>query len=201
MKPLLKICGLTRPEDLLDAIAAGADYVGVVAVADSPRYVNAPAIRNLFRLVPRGTARRVVVTARLSCAEAMELVDFTGADIIQLHGAEPAGYARQLRGVEVWRAFHLRGEADIEEAAEFPCSMIVADSARGGSGQCCDWEAVSRLARLRRVLLAGGITPDNAAAALAATGAAGVDVASGVETSPGLKSSDKIFQLARRINS
>ena len=199
MSVLLKICGLVRCEDLLAAVEAGADYVGAVAVTSSPRRLDAEAVRKLFGAVPRGTAERVIVIAGMTPSDAVDLARYVRADIIQLHGGETPEYARALRGFGIWRAYHLRSDDDIEAAANYPCETIVADSAQGGSGVCCDWDLVGRLARRRRVLAAGGITPQNATAALAATGADGVDVSSGVEAAVGIKSSEKIFQLARSI--
>lgn len=199
MKPLLKICGLTRVCDVAAAAAAGADFIGVVIAAGSPRRVATPAaVRALFDAAPDGVTT-VLVSAGLPHPELQRWIDATAPDAVQLHGSEPAEYAARLYGVRVWKAFPVLTAADVAAAVEFPCETVVADGARGGSGVCCDWTLAAELCRRRRVLLAGGLTPDNVSEALRVTGAAGIDVSGGVESAPGIKSEIQIKKLARRI--
>lgn len=197
MNPMLKICGITRFEDLREAENAGADCIGIVSVPSSPRYVPPETAAALCRTCRR--VKPVLVTANLPEEELNALIRFIKPYAVQLHGGEPPEYARRIIGAEVWKAVHLQTRADVERAAVFPATLLVADAASGGSGRCCDWSLAAELARQRPLLLAGGITPDNAATALKQTGAIGVDVSSGVEDAPGIKSKNKIHQIARSI--
>ncbi|MDD3155157.1 MAG: phosphoribosylanthranilate isomerase [Victivallaceae bacterium] len=194
---LVKICGFTRRKDLLAAVEAKVDYVGVVAVPGSLREVDPATARALFADV-RG-AVRVLVVADLPLPKLQEWIDFVSPDVVQLHGKEPPEYAKALRGVAVWKACHLKTVDDVREMANFPAEMLVADSASGGSGARSNWTLAAMLAQERRIFIAGGITVDNAQSALEETAAAGIDTASGVEFSPGIKSIEKMQNLIGRI--
>lgn len=184
-----KICGLTRPCDVLAAVQAGAAFCGFVNVPNSPRYVTLEEIRTLLALLPPSVGG-VCVVRDASLESVQALIDSVHPLAVQLHGNETPEFAQSLHGAEVWKAFHLRNLQDAARAAEFPAARIIADSASGGSGQTCDWPLVAALVRQSPVpvFVAGGITPQNAAHARKITGAAGVDLASGVESAPGIKS-------------
>lgn len=199
MPKLLKICGLTRLEDVRAAVDAGATHVGFVLVSGAKRAITAEEAQALIAQVPP-TVKTVCVLRNPTLAEAEAVIKIAKPAIVQLHGQEKSSLARQLaEKVEVWKAVHLMTVADVEEASSFPATMLVADAATGGSGQVSDWRLAARLAQKRAVLIAGGITPENAVEALTVTGAAGVDTSSGVEEKCRCKSSLKIHELARRI--
>ena len=200
MRRCLKICGLTRTEDVAAAAAAGATHVGFVLVSGAARAVSLQEAAALAAAVPLGV-KTVCVLRDPTAAEVAEVISLVKPDIIQLHGAESPALARAITGAEVWKAVALRTPADVERAAVFPAAVLVADSGEGGSGVCGDWRLVTALARRRVVLVAGGITPQNAVRALQVTGAAGVDTSSGVEEKLRCKSRIKIGDLARRIRS
>ena len=200
MRRCLKICGLTRTEDVAAAAAAGATHVGFVLVSGAARAVSLQEAAALAAAVPLGV-KTVCVLRDPTVAEVAEVISLVKPDIIQLHGAESPALARAITGAEVWKAVALRTPADVERAAVFPAAVLVADSGEGGSGVCGDWRLVTELARRRVVLVAGGITPENAVRALQVTGAAGVDTSSGVEEKLRCKSRIKIGDLARRIRS
>ncbi|MDO4569856.1 MAG: phosphoribosylanthranilate isomerase [Planctomycetia bacterium] len=194
MKYEIKICGLTRAEDVLLAARAGASFVGFVHVPTSPRFVSKEQIKSLFESVP-DSIKKVCVVQNLPLDDAKQLVRTLRPDVIQLHGSESPDYARALaEGCQtvVWKALHLRSSADVAAAADFPADRIVADAAQGGSGQTCDWTLVRELAHKKDVMLAGGINPSNARDALRDTNARGLDICSGVESAPGIKSIEKI---------
>ena len=190
----VKICGFTRPEDLTMAAELGVNYCGFVLVSSSRRRASPELIRH----APRGV-KTVFVVAGLEIAAVNGLVREYRPDVIQLHGGEPPEFARAVVGAEVWRAFHLASEQDVELAAVYPASRIVADASQGGSGRVCDWRLAARLAERKPVMLAGGIAPENAAAAAAAGRFAGIDVAGGSEIAPGVKSREKILQIIRSV--
>jgi phosphoribosylanthranilate isomerase len=199
----IKICGLTRRADVQAAVAAGADYVGFVLVPESPRYVPANRLRDLLTAVPTGVETIAVVVNR-SVLETVSLLEEYGFDLVQLHGDETAETASRVGTDRVWKAFALHRPQDIAAAAAFPASAVVADTMlpgqRGGTGQTGNWELAARLARQRRVVLAGGLTPENVRQAVAAVQPYAVDVSSGVESSPGCKDVDRLrrFMAAAR---
>jgi len=193
----VKICGITRIEDALAAIAAGADAVGFVGWPNSKRYLSPQQAAAIIAALPPGPARCAVLVNPTPG----ELDDWLAAGIThcQLHGEEPADLARQLAGrIIVWKALRPQVAADLDIAHNYPATAFLIDAANpaapGGSGQLTDWklarEAVIRL--LSPVILAGGLQPDNVAAAIAAVRPWGVDASSGVETSPGFKDHDLI---------
>ncbi len=200
MRRYLKICGLTRAEDVAAAAAAGVTHVDFVLVPGSARAVSLAEAAVLAAAAPPGV-KTVCVLRNPSPAEVAEVISAVKPDVVQLHGDESPALARSITGAEVWKAVVLRTLADVERAADFPAAVLVADSGEGGSGVCGDWRLVTALARRRAVLVAGGITPENAVRALRVTGAAGVDTSGGVEEKRRCKSRVKIDDLARRIRS
>ena len=192
---LLKICGITRPEDMAAAEEAGADYTGMVLVPGTPRFVPRDRIPVLLAAA---RCRKVFVVRDMPLDELNGLIAEFRPDAVQLHGNESADYARSVTGTEVWKAFNLNSDAVLAEAEVFPCAMVVADSG-GGTGRPCRWDLAARLAAVRPVFLGGGITPDNVRDAIAQVRPAGIDVSSGVESAPGIKDHNLIQKLAERI--
>ena len=192
---LLKLCGITRPEDMAVAERAGADYVGMILVPGTPRFVPRERIPVLMAAVH---CKKVFVVRDLPLGELNALIAEFRPDAVQLHGNESADYAQAVTGTDVWKAFNLNSEAALAEAEAFPCSMVVADSG-GGTGHPCRWDLAARLASVRPVLLGGGITPDNVRNAINQVHPAGIDVSSGVESTPGIKDHLLIHKLAERI--
>ncbi len=201
MRPRVKLCGMTRVEDVRAAVEAGADYVGFVLVASSRRRVMPLALDELIAAV--APAQAVCVIADEALTVARRLAAAHPSLIMQLHGQESAEYAQALAadGVEVWKAVVLNDDDDLLRYADFPAARLVVDAAQGGSGRLCDWRLAAALASRRPVLLAGGIGPANAVAAWRATGAWGLDLASGVEDAPGIKSIEKINELMTALRS
>ncbi len=200
MKYEIKICGLTRREDVEAAVeaGAGADYVGFVLADFSPRCVTLEQLAVLTRDLPE-RVKKVGVFANAPVEFIISAVRAGGLDIVQLHGGESAEFARSLRGLTVWKAAHLTSRADVDFYASYPAERIVADAEAGGSGKLSSWELAAELAGRKQVMLAGGISPGNAAAALRKVNPAGLDLASGVEESAGIKSREKIIQLFQNI--
>ena len=192
---LLKLCGITRPEDMAAAEQAGAEYTGMILVPGTPRFVPRERIPVLLAAA---RCKKVFVVRDMLLNELNALIAEFHPDAIQLHGKESADYARSVTGTEVWKAFNLNSEAALAEAKTFPCAMVVADSG-GGTGRPCRWDLAARLASVRPILLGGGITPDNVREAIAQVHPAGVDVSSGVESVPGIKNHLLIQKLAERI--
>ena len=195
---LLKICGITRVEDMAEVGRAGADYAGIILVPRSPRFVPRDRIAPLIAEAP--DAKKVFVVRDMPLPELNALIAEFHPHAVQLHGSETADYARGVTGAEVWKAFNLNSESVLAEAEAFPCAMVVADSG-GGTGRPCDWTLAARLASVRPILLAGGVTPDNVREAIGRVNPAGIDVSGGVESAPGIKDGKLIQLIAERIHS
>ena len=193
---ILKLCGITRAEDMAAAARAGADYAGMVLVPGTPRFV--PRGR-MAELMAAASCKKVFVVRDMPFDELNALIAEFRPDVVQLHGRETPDYAKSLAGAEVWKAFNLKDEAVLAEAEAFPCAMVVADSG-GGTGRPCRWDLAEKLARKRPVMLAGGITPENVREAVVQVRPAGIDVSSGVESAPGIKDSQLIQTLVERIH-
>ncbi len=174
----VKICGITTPEDLRLAEAAGADFAGIVLVPGSGRYVPPERLAALGRVPVR--LRKVGVFVRATPREIARAVRLGGLDVVQLYHC-----AFRRAGVEVWHA-----------TPGGPGTVVL--DAVPGAGRVGDWPRAARLARTRRVVLAGGLTPDNVAAAVRAVRPWCVDVASGTEAAPGVKDARKVFDFIRK---
>jgi phosphoribosylanthranilate isomerase len=178
----VKICGVTEGESLEHCVAAGADAIGLNLVPSSKRYLDPEAARELVRAA-RGRIECVLVIADRPLDEARALLAHTGAGRVQLHGAEPPDYVAALPGAI--KALRVADAADVALADLYPIDPLLVDAAvlgvLGGSGQRIDPALVRPLCRARRVILAGGLGPDDVAAAVRELRPFGVDVASGVE--------------------
>lgn len=205
MRPLVKICGLTRVEDALLAASLGADLLGVVLWPGSPRAV--PLAR--AREIADAMAGRVPLVGVFVGARPEEIepaLAAGGLDLAQLHGAEPDAWAAAL-GARALRALSPGETGDEQLAARMAAlpdawGFVVdrADPVRyGGTGEPWPWRRLPRPRPGQRLLVAGGVGPGNARAALAASGADGIDVASGVESSPGIKDPELLARLFEEV--
>jgi len=203
--PYVKICGITRPEDVALAVSAGADAIGLNFVPSSKRRIEEPAAVAIVKEAAKAIDV-VAVVADLTVQQIEELRDATGISWVQLHGDEPAEMIRQLMP-DVFKAVRIADADDVRRARLYPGSSILVDAkvegTRGGAGVTFDWRLVKNLASERRLILAGGLTPENVESAILAVGPWGVDVASGVESAPGIKDPDKVraFVAAARAAS
>jgi phosphoribosylanthranilate isomerase len=192
----IKVCGITRLPDALCALQGGATALGFIFWPASPRCVSAEQARTIVAGLPGG-----VTTVGVFVNESVEIVRqtlaFAGVDAVQLHGDEPASYGTSLG----WPLFKAISQAGAERAlAEWPVqTTFLIDThdpvRRGGTGVTTDWSRAAALARRHRLVLAGGLTPANVADAIAQVQPFGVDVSSGVETSPGIKDPAKMTQF------
>lgn len=205
----IKFCGLTTPETLDAAIAAGARYIGFNAFPPSPRHLTPAATAALAARVPAGVARvAVLVDPDDALIDAMLAA---GIDTLQLHGHESPQRLAAVRartGVPVWRATGVATRADITAAinAAGPADALLLDAKPapgaaipGGNGLAFDWRLLHDIAIPLPWGLAGGLDPGNVAAALARLKPAFVDVASGIEDAPGVKSVAKIRAFAQAV--
>lgn len=186
----VKICGLTRQEDVDLAASLGAAYVGFNFSAASPRRVTVAAAKKLAGAAG-GRAARVGVFVEESRDEILEAVEGARLDLVQIH--RPIREADLQLPVPVLAVARVRdGSADLPESHLLRrCRFLLLDSALpgqpGGTGTTLDWTALSGRDWLVPLMLAGGLTPENVSDAIALARPAAVDVASGVESSPGMK--------------
>lgn len=184
----VKVCGVTRPEDAVAAELAGADAVGVILWARSPRRLELAAAASV--LAPLGPfVQRVGVVVDAPADFVHEAIERLRLGAVQFHGREEAAFVNAFRDrVAVLRALAYRPGVSLRTLAAWPVDALVLDGLRPGSGEAFDWSAAGWLRDLPgRWLLAGGLTPANVAPAVEALDPTGVDVASGVESAPGVK--------------
>jgi len=193
MKFLIKICGITRPQDAELAVAAGADIIGLNFWGGSKRFVTDDQARAIIAVIPPGV-RKVGVFVNAHPLVVTETVDDLQLDHVQLHGDEIAATWNWLRPDQIIRAVRVRDDASLKEAADWQASLFLYDAfaeGYGGSGKRAPWNVVAAGAR-RPFLIAGGLNPTNVADAIRATRPDGVDVSSGVESAPGIKDTRKV---------
>jgi phosphoribosylanthranilate isomerase len=202
--PRVKICGLTRLEDAELAVRLGADALGFVLWPRSPRFISARDVAVIVRQLP-AFVTRVGVVVNMPPAEAAAAIRTAGLDVLQLHGDESAA-AYQAAAGRIVKAMPAATDEDVAVALNLPPEVTVlvdaADSARGGTGRKADWQRAAFIARRRPLILAGGLTPDNVADAMASVKPWAVDVSSGVEEAPGVKSARRMeafFEVIHQV--
>jgi phosphoribosylanthranilate isomerase len=207
----VKICGITNLDDANVAVDAGADLLGFIFYPKSPRYVEPERARAIVTAL-RADAHApkfVGVFVNESLKSVKAAIDLAQLDLVQLHGSEPASMVLELSP----RAYKSLRPRDADEArtavAEYrgaikgtvPAFIVDAYDAKrfGGTGTRADWEIAASIAREFPVLLAGGLTAENVADAMATVQPWGVDVSSGVERAPGLKDHVKVREFIRAV--
>ena len=193
---LLKVCGITRMTDALHAVQQGATAIGFVFWPRSPRCVTAEQARAIVAELP-SSVTAVGVFVNETVEGIRRAAATAGLTAVQLHGDEPPAYAEALAW-PVLRSVTLdTAEATIEAwGSDTTLLLDAADPVRrGGTGITVDWSRAAALARRGQVVLAGGLTPDNVAEAIATVRPYGVDVSSGVEESPGVKDFSKVTRF------
>lgn len=198
--PLVKICGLSTPDTVEAAIRLGASHIGLVHFAASPRHVSLTSARAL-RDQAHGKAKVVLLLVNATPPETVAALAAVQPDIVQFHGKEAAEWLAAVKAhspVEVWKAVGLKDADTLTRSARFVGSAdrLLFDSPAqalpGGTGTRFDWSLLKGHRHALPWGLAGGLSPDNVAEAIAATGAPLVDVSSGVESAPGVKDVDKM---------
>jgi len=196
----VKICGITRVEDALWAIDHGADAVGFVFYPRSPRHVTPEQARGIVAQLPPFVTTVGLFVDVPSAAEVRRVLDLCGLDVAQLHGntVRPA----ELAPRRAFQVVPVRDAASLRRLDAAPGGTWLLDAwvpgEHGGTGQRFDWSLAAEVATRHRIILAGGLTPDNVARAVAQVRPWGVDVSSGVEAAPGIKDPSKVAAFIRR---
>jgi phosphoribosylanthranilate isomerase len=204
-----KICGVTTPDDAQQAASVGADAIGLNFFAQSSRYVDVERAAQIAHAIPAGV-QRVGVFVNMPAVQIMQIVKRVELDVVQLHGDEAPSDLLALAGYELIKVF--RGSsitlAAVQEYLTICQSLgvklvgVIIDGATpgqfGGTGHAANWSVAAEYAALADVpplILAGGLTAENVALAIAQVRPWGVDTASGVESSPGHKDTAKVTQF------
>jgi phosphoribosylanthranilate isomerase len=195
---MVKICGITRQQDAEVAIDHGASAIGFIFWPSSPRFIDPYRARKIAKALPP-----FVSTVGVFVNQPREYINGVASlvplSVVQLHGDETPDFASHLsRPV-------LKAVTQGQSAREWPTpAMLLVDVhdpvKRGGTGRVVDWSMAAALARERRIVLAGGLTPDNVAEAVAAVQPWGIDVSSGVEKSLGIKDERRMAALFAAIH-
>lgn len=199
----VKICGITRADQAAAILDLGADALGLNFWDKSKRYI-APAAAAEWAPALRSRTTLVAVLVNPSPALLNEVIGLNVVDVLQLHGDEtPEDVARvQALGLPVIKALQVRDHDSLAAIGDYPCETMLLDAYNpglyGGEGKAFPWELATEAQRRfpqKRFLLAGGLTPENVGTAVSQVHPAGVDVASGVESSPGIKD----LEMVRRF--
>lgn len=205
-----KICGITTREALDAAIAGGADYVGLVFCAKSPRNLDVSEASELARHA-RGKVRIVALTVDADDATLAQIIDEVSPDYLQLHGTESSERVAAIKhrfGRPVIKAIAVATSDDAAGAQQYAsiADLILFDAkappgaARpGGHGRPFDWNVLASVAGRLPFMLSGGLGPANVAEAIALTRATAVDVSSGVESAPGVKDVELIRRFLQAV--
>lgn len=198
----IKICGITRPEDAEAAVEYGADALGFVLWPSSPRHTTLSAVREIVRGLPPFITP-VGVFVDPSVDDIHQAAD-AGLRLAQVHGAVPVWTAAHAH-LPVLRAVHLSASASAAIEPDVDDGTVLLDAhdpvRHGGTGRTVDWTRARAVAAIRRVVLAGGLTPANVGDAIQTVRPYAVDVASGVERQPGIKDPVKLRAFINAVRS
>jgi phosphoribosylanthranilate isomerase len=203
MTTLIKICGVTDPANAAEVAAAGADFIGLNFWPRSKRFVTRERAAELGAAIrSAGPARLVGVFVDARPDEIAAVFEHVELDIVQLHGDEtPARLLAIAPGRSLWKVLAAGDATAVDDLDRWPADAILLDTPgpdRGGTGKTFDW-SIARLARerhpARQIVLAGGLHPDNVAAAITEVSPWAVDVASGVESAPGIKDPARVTEF------
>ncbi|KWT75940.1 phosphoribosylanthranilate isomerase [Candidatus Magnetominusculus xianensis] len=195
----VKICGITNIKDALAAVEFGADALGFVFYAKSPRHVTPETAAGIIDCLPP-----FITTVGVFVDETEKEINCirqkAGIDVVQLHGTEPPEMT--VLWSKVIKAFRIRDFTDLEPLSKFNCSAFLLDAysedSFGGTGKLFNWEIALEARQFGNIILSGGLNPDNIEAAIRKVSPFAVDVSSGVEAAKGKKDHAKLRQFIER---
>jgi phosphoribosylanthranilate isomerase len=199
----LKVCGITSLDDALAAIDCGAEYLGFNFYPKSPRYIAPASARAIIELLPEGVISVGVFVNESRPEDVVEILRGSGAQMAQLHGDESPDYCAGVGAERVIKALRVGDDFDARSVLDYPASAVLLDAfdakLYGGTGKTANWRIAREAAKLTRVFLAGGLSPDNVVEAIRAVEPFAVDVNSGVESAPGRKDASKLLALSFKM--
>lgn len=202
---VIKICGITRVDDALGAVRAGATAVGLNFYPGSPRAVDFGQAAIIAAVVPK-TVLRVGIFVDEASDRIRDTVRAAGLDVVQLHGSETPHDCEVLDPLPVWKAFRVADGFDFHVLSDYRCAAflfdpVAGDGALGGTGQSFPWKLAREAARYGKIIIAGGLDASNVGEAIRIGAPWGVDASSRLERSPGVKDPEKVrdfIQAARQ---
>ena len=202
MDTKVKICGITNVEDALAAAQAGANALGFMFYEPSPRFVS-PATAATIAAQVSPYVMRVGVFVNPSEELVIEAITQCGLTLLQFHGDEPSDFCTQF-GLMSMKAFRIKNTESLDLLPTYKTDAFLLDSyvagKQGGTGEKFNWDLAIEAKKFNRpIFLAGGLTPENVADAVRAVQPFGVDVSSGVETSPGRKDHEKVRAFVQAV--
>jgi phosphoribosylanthranilate isomerase len=199
----VKICGITNLEDALMAVEAGADALGFVFFRGSPRCISPEQAAAIIRRLPP-FVQTVGLFVNEEPATVNSVADQCSLDLVQLHGEESPDYCAAVNR-RIIKAFRVKDASTLDDLANYRVAACLLDAwspaAHGGTGTTFNWEIAARAAASRSIILAGGLTPENVAGAVATVNPYAVDVSSGVESAPGKKDAGLVSSFIRASRS
>ncbi len=202
---LIKICGITNLEDALMCIEAGADALGFNFYGPSPRYVKPQLARAIIEQLPKSVLTVGVFVNEETPAVVEQLATEAGVSAVQLHGDESPEYCRELSNRYVIKVLTARSDFQPQQALDYDVQAIMLDAfdskLRGGTGRTVDWRQARKTRDLTtRLILAGGLSPENVAEAIAAVNPYGVDACSSLESTPGRKITNRVVTFIKNAH-
>jgi len=198
----VKVCGTTNPEDALAAAEAGADAIGLIFAAESPRRVGVREAREVARALPEGVLK-VGVFVNAEPEEVLRVAEAVGLDWAQLHGDEGSEAVTRVRegGVKVVKAVRVRDAASLNRLDGYGADLYLLDAfsarARGGTGERFDWTLAKSVRGRANIVVSGGLGPENVGEAVRFFEPAWVDAVSSLESAPGKKDHEKVRRFIR----
>jgi phosphoribosylanthranilate isomerase len=199
----LKVCGVTSLEDARAAIDCGAEYLGFNFYPKSPRHIAPQSARAIIERLPDEIISVGVFVNESRPEDVVEILLVSGAKLAQLHGDESPAYCAGVGAERVIKALRIGDDFDARRVLDYPASAILLDAfdtkLYGGTGRTANWAIVREAAKLTKVFLAGGLSPENIVEAIRAVEPFAVDVNSGVESAPGRKDASKLLRLREEM--
>lgn len=204
MSPVkLKVCGITSLADARAAIAVGAEYLGFNFYRKSPRYLTPDAARAIIAQLPEDVLTVGIFVNEAQPQDVLASLQAANVQLAQLHGDEDPAYCAAVGAERVIKALRVGDGFEARQVLDYPARAILLDAfdknLYGGTGKTANWNVAREVAQLVPLFLAGGLSPDNIAAAICAVQPFAVDVNSGVERAPGHKDPDKLRQLKQEM--
>jgi len=202
MKTKVKICGITNLRDARAAAAAGADLLGFVFYKKSPRYIAPSKARRLIACLPR-TVRKVGVFVNEGKERVKAVAASCGLDMVQFHGTETPAYVNSFKGYGAIKAVRVRDRRSLDGLGRYRADFFLLDTFHrcrfGGTGKRFAWKVLASLEKKKaKIIVSGGLTPENVGGLLRVFQPYGVDVSSGVEKAPGRKDHGKLKDFIRK---